>query len=134
MEKTSRVHGAFKLGLLVRDVDGFGDGHYVADINKNSIGCIDAGDKTGVMGSACLDQRCLANASVHFVVTGDLERVERELGTGTRQRKPLILKEKKIIKSLTAPDGVSIILNYHFMMSSMLIAACSLLFVTGVIK
>lgn len=80
MEKTSRVHGVLKLGLLVRDVNGFGDGHYVADINKHSIGCIDSGNKTGVLASACLDQRWLANASVHFVMTGDLERVEGELG------------------------------------------------------
>lgn len=80
MEKASRVHGALKLGLLVRDVDGFGDGHYVADINKHSIGCLDDGDKTGVMASACLDQRWLANASIHFVMTCDVERVERELG------------------------------------------------------
>jgi len=80
MKKTSRVHGALKLGLLVRDVNGFCEGHYVSDINKQSIGCIDSGDKTGVMASACLDQRWLANASVHFVMTSDLERVEREVG------------------------------------------------------
>jgi SagB-type dehydrogenase family enzyme len=80
MEKTSRVYGSLKLGLLVRDAEGFDDGHYVSDIDKHSIGCLDAGHKTGVMASACLDQRWLANASVHFVMTGDVECVEREIG------------------------------------------------------
>jgi len=81
MEKTSRCQGALKLGLLVRDVDGLEDGHYIADLNNHCIGCLDTGDKTGVMSSVCLDQRWLAHASVHFVMTGDLEHVERVRGT-----------------------------------------------------
>ena len=76
VENLSRVHGALHLGFLADSVEGLESGHYHVDSGHRRFGCVDRGHKNGAMATACLDQRWLAGAALHFVMTGCPSSVE----------------------------------------------------------
>jgi nitroreductase len=81
IEKISTTPVGICLKFLTASIEGVEDGVFIVDSEKRAIGLIERGKRTGFMASACLEQRWLSNASIHFMMTSDLRIIERDLGT-----------------------------------------------------
>ncbi len=80
METVSRVQNAFHLELLVQNTEGLESGQYRIDKGGHGLVCVDNGGKNALMAGACLDQRWLAHASVHVLMTADVRQAEKYQG------------------------------------------------------
>ena len=80
LKQLTRMETCVKPAVLVQNVEGLDPGYYLVDAEKKQLGCVDEGSRNALMAGACLDQRWLAGASVHVVMTGDLSEMENRLG------------------------------------------------------
>ncbi len=80
LKKLTRMETSVNPAVLVQNVEDLDSGYYVLDVEKKQIGCVDSGTRNALMAGACLDQRWLARASVHVLMTGNLAEAERRQG------------------------------------------------------
>jgi SagB-type dehydrogenase family enzyme len=68
------------MGLLIGQVEGFEPGFYLLDTVDHKLGCLSKGSLTEKMAAVCLDQKWLANASLHFLFLADLGLLNSRYG------------------------------------------------------
>ena len=83
-EKVSSEESDYKrsvsLGLIIGSAEGLDPGFYLMNQTKKSFGMVKPGSFPGLMAHICLDQKWLANASVHFLFMTDLEKLDKFYG------------------------------------------------------
>ena len=78
-EKPHR-ESCFSTGIIVQNTACISPGFYLCDFQKKRIGRVRTGNFNTAMASACLDQRWLENAALHFCFMADLEQLDRTWG------------------------------------------------------
>jgi len=75
-----RMNATIALGFLAGGVDGLDAGFYLVDAGSRRYGLVKGGAFVEKMAAACLDQKWLAQAAVHFLFMANLECLDRWYG------------------------------------------------------
>jgi SagB-type dehydrogenase family enzyme len=80
VERPLSCADSLQVGFLAERVEGLTPGFYLLDPHERRIGLVQAGQLTGFMTDACLNQDWLAHAAVHFLLMADLNFLDQRWG------------------------------------------------------
>jgi len=80
MSEDTIHHQLLTVGFLAGNIESISPGSYILDTTKKRFGMIAAGNFINNMTRACLDQKWLSNAGVHFIFISNLNLLDRTYG------------------------------------------------------